>query len=379
MSLAMEAMDPGRRRAYLFAGGGTGGHLYPAVAIAQKLLEKEPEAEIHFVGTTKGLESKVIPSMGYPLHLIAVRGFARRLALANVLVPFRLLWSLAQCMKILHEIKPVAVVGTGGYVSGPMLMIAAISGYPTLVQEQNSYPGVTTRLLAKWVDQVHLSFQDSTVFFKKKEKLIVSGNPVRDLRLFIPKAEARRHYDLQPDKPTLLVFGGSQGARGVNRAMVAALESLMNDTDVQIIWSTGTIGLKEVKASAEKFSSRVWTSEYIADMENAYRASDLAVCRSGAMTLAEITLAGLPAILIPLPSAAANHQAINARALAKMGAAVMLSEDELGGETLAIQIKQLLADPARRTEIGKAAQAAAFPDAADNIVRSIFDLVNVIK
>ncbi len=364
---------------FLFAGGGTGGHLYPAIAIAQKIAESLPAAEIHFVGTAKGLECKVIPTLGYSLHLIAVRGFARRWTVANVLVPFRLMWSLLQCVGILIQTKPSAVIGTGGYVSGPMLMLAALFGYPTLVQEQNSYPGVTTRMLARWVDRVHLSFQESVRFFKKKEKLIVSGNPVRDLRLGVSKQEARMQFGLHPDKPTMLVFGGSQGALAVNKAVIGCLGDLMEHTDLQLIWSTGTTSLQEVRQATEKYAARIWVADFISNMAFAYAASDFAVCRAGALTLAEITLYGLPAILIPLPHAAANHQVINANALEKLGAAMVLREEELRESLLAESIKSLLMNTAKRQAMSTAARAAAFPNATNEIVQSIFSLIQGTK
>jgi len=342
-------------------------------------MESEPDAEIHFVGTTKGLECKVIPSLGYPLHIIAVRGFARRLAISNALVPFRLIWSLLQCAKILMKTKPLVVIGTGGYVSGPMLMMAALFGYPTIVQEQNSYPGVTTRMLAKWVDQVHLSFQDSVRFFKKREKLIVSGNPVRDLSPTVSKQEAIRQFNLRPDKPTMLVFGGSQGALAVNRAVIDCLDELFDTTDLQIIWSTGKTGLTDVQKTAQMHASRIWVSDYISDMAIAYAASDFAVCRAGALTLAEITLCGLPAILIPLRHAAANHQVMNAIALEKRGAAIVVREEELAGKSLAGPIKSLLGNVEKRRTMSTAARASAFPNARNEIVQSIFALAQGAK
>lgn len=359
---------------FLFAGGGTGGHLYPALAIAQLLEKTVQECEIHFVGTKKGIENRVIPGYGYPLHLISVRGVSRKLTLANGAVPFRVLWSLVQCGRILHKIKPAAVVGTGGYVSGPVLFMASLFGYPTLIQEQNSYPGVTTRLLAKKVKRVHLSFEESKKYFKKQSNLVISGNPVRDFKITLSKEKARQHFNLDTEKPTLLVFGGSQGAVAINRAVLDALEKLMHDTKVQIIWSTGTTGFQEVKEKITKYSNRIWVSDYIDDMEKAYAACDLVISRAGAMALAEITICGLPSILIPYPFAAAGHQVANARSLEKSGAAVVIVEKDLDGYLLAKEVSRLLGDSEALKKMQQAAVRAAFPNATTEIVQSVLEI-----
>ncbi len=364
---------PTSRIVFLFAGGGTGGHLYPAIAIA-RMLEKKTKCEIHFVGTKRGIESRVIPGYGYPLHFISVRGVARRLTLANITVPFYVLWSFWQCSRILLKTRPVAVIGTGGYVSGPVLFIASLFCYPTLIQEQNSYPGVTTRLLARRVKRVHLSFQESVKYLKRKSNLVVSGNPVRDFKITLSRAKARQRFDLDPEKPTLLVFGGSQGAVTINRAVIDALEKLMHDTDVQIIWSTGKTGFQEVKEKIIKYSNRIWVSNYIDEMEVAYAASDLVISRAGAMTLAEITFCGLPSILIPYPYAAAGHQVANARSLEKSGAAVVIVENELQGDVVEKEVSRLLHDSNGLKKMQHAAASAAFPNATAEIVQSILEI-----
>ncbi|NOY59955.1 MAG: undecaprenyldiphospho-muramoylpentapeptide beta-N-acetylglucosaminyltransferase [Calditrichaeota bacterium] len=369
-----ERAKSGNPVVFLFAGGGTGGHLYPALAIAQKLEKTVKECEIHFVGTKKGIENRVVPEYGYPLHLISVRGVTRKLTPANIVVPFCVLWSLLQCGRILFKIRPAAVVGTGGYVSGPVLFMASLLGYPTLVQEQNSYPGVTTRLLAKRVKKVHLSFKESLKYFKKQSNLIISGNPVRDLSIRLSKKEARQHFNLETEKPTLLVFGGSQGAVAINHAVLDSLEMLMHETDVQIIWSTGKTGFQEVKERIKKYSYRIWVSNYIDEMEVAYAASDLVISRAGAMTLAEITMCRLPSILIPYPYAAAGHQVANARSLEKSGAAVVIVEKDLEGYVLAKEISRLLDDSNTLKQMQQAAENAAFPNATTEIVQSVLEI-----
>ncbi len=366
-----------RREAYIFAGGGTGGHLYPAVAIARRIEQLRPGCDIHFIGAMHGIENRVVPRLGFPLHRIAVRGVVRSLTPKNLLVPFMLLWSLLQCTAILIKIRPVAVIGTGGYVSGPVLFMASLLGFATVIQEQNSYPGATTRLLAKFVRRVHLGFEESIKYFKKQEKLFVTGNPVRQFDLALDKSKARKKFGLDAEAPTLLLTGGSQGARAVNRALLGCLEQLMADTPLQIIWSAGKHDVQEIKESAGRFGGRIWVSDFIANMEDAYAAADLAVTRAGALTLAELTLCGVPSILIPYPHAAANHQEMNAIALQQCGAAILIREEKLSPEILATTIKDLLLHPDKRLAMREAAVRAAFPSATDDIVHSIFDVAKI--
>lgn len=369
-----EPAKTGNPVVFVFAGGGTGGHLYPALAIAKELEKTVGKCEIHFVGTKKGIENRVVPDYGYPLHLISVRGVTRKPTPTNAVVPFRVLWSLLQCGRILCKTRPAAVVGTGGYVSGPVLFMASLLGYPTLIQEQNSYPGVTTRLLAKRAKRVHLSFKESLKYFKKQSNLIVSGNPVRDLRIRLSKKEARQHFNLEAEKSTLLVFGGSQGAVAINHAVLDSLEMLMHETDVQIIWSTGKTGFQEVQERIKEYSNRIWISNYIDEMQVAYAASDLVISRAGAMTLAEITMYRLPSILIPYPYAAAGHQLANARSLEKSGAAVVIVEKDLEGYILAKEISRLLDDSNTLKKMQQAAGNAAFPNATTEIVKSVLEI-----
>jgi len=368
---------PVEKKKFLFAGGGTGGHLYPAIAIAEMIHEKWPQAEIHFVGTKRGLENRVVPQSGYPLHFLMVRGFRRSFSPKNLLAPFALLGSLVQSVILLLKINPDVVIGTGGYVSGPVLFTAHLLGFRTVIQEQNSYPGVTTRLLARIVDRVHISYKESEKYFKNKAKLRLSGNPVRVNLLKKDKAEARSVFRLQPEKLTLLIFGGSQGAMAINNAVADAVDQIMHETDAQIIWSTGTLGLKMAQEKARQFPGRMWVGDYIDDMASAYAASDLVVSRAGAISLAEITNAGLPSILIPYPFAAANHQQTNAESLQAAGAATMILQRDLTAEKLAQTILTLLHDDEKRKKMAHSARQAAYPDATREIVASIFELLNV--
>ena len=360
----------------LFAGGGTGGHLYPAIAIAEELERRFPDVEIHFVGTRLGLEARVVPALGYHLHWNAIRGLRRRLSFENLLLPFRIILSSLQCLRLLHQVGPRAVVGTGGYVSGPTLFFSAILGIPTLIQEQNSFPGATTRLLAHIVDRVHLSFEESRKYFRSQKRLRVNGNPVRTLVSGISRSEARKRLGLDPNRNTLLAFGGSQGAHAINQSMIKAVAQIIDRTSAQIIWGTGRMDYAEVITATKGFGQRVKVLEYIDDMQLAYTACDLVLCRSGASTLAEITLYGLPSILIPYPYATAGHQEANARTLEKLGAAVVVLQRELKAKSLADMVIELLDDKERRIKMGRAATAVSHPHAARDIVDSLLELIS---
>jgi len=358
----------------LLAGGGTGGHLYPAIAIAEEILRREPNAEIHFVGTRVGLEARVLPSLGYKLHFSAIRGFRRKLTIKNLWLPFRVMVSSFQCLSLLYKVGPHVVIGTGGYVSGPTLFFAWLMRVPTLIQEQNSYPGATTRFLSRLVDRVHLSYEESKKYFRSHDKLRVSGNPVRSFRRDVDKNEARQRLQLEPERVTLLVFGGSQGARAINRVMAQIAEKIVNNSEAQIVWGTGRLDYSKVVEETRGIGSRLKIFEYIDDMGMAYSASDVIVSRAGATTLAEITLWGLPSILIPYPYAAAGHQESNARTLENLGAAFVILEKDLDDSSLLTQVLELLKSDKLRHKMGSAARAASHPNAAKEIVDSLFEL-----
>jgi len=363
-----------RKPAYLFAGGGTGGHLYPAIAIASELRKLNPQAEIHFAGTARGVESRIVPELGYPLHRIPIRGFARRRFWINLALPFLLIWSLVQSVRVVRRVQPRVVVGTGGYVSGPILLAAHLLGRPTLIQEQNSFPGVTTRLLARWVDQVHLGFVEARPYFTGRKNVYATGNPVRDFQVSVTPAEARRHFGLNPDRPTLLVFGGSQGARVINQAVIGMLSRLLSESEMQLIWSSGKWNQEAVRQALVGCEDRVWMTDFITEMPLAYRAADVVMSRAGALTLAEIAVCGLPSILIPFAAAAGNHQEANALALAQRGAAVVILERDLEHHDLATEIIALFADPERREQMGHIAREAAYASASADLARAVLNL-----
>lgn len=359
----------------VFAGGGTGGHLYPAIAIADELCRRYPQCQIHFIGTSRGIETQVVPKLGYPLHLIAVRGVQRGRLLANISVPFRLVWSFFQSLFILLRIGPQVVVGTGGYVSGPMLFMAAVLGIPTVIQEQNSFPGVTTRLLARWVHAVHLTYEASRKYFKDQSKVVVSGNPVRSFQQSaLTRQDARLKLNLRPDIFTVFVFGGSQGARGINRVMSEMAPKLLTLGSIQLLWSAGPQGIQQAQSVCREKSELCAVHEFIFDMAAAYAASDLVICRAGATTLAEIAICGLPAILIPFPFAAAGHQETNARTLADLKAAEVILESELSSDLLLQRVLYYFQNIKARQQLSENILRTARPNATSDLVTAILTL-----
>jgi UDP-N-acetylglucosamine--N-acetylmuramyl-(pentapeptide) pyrophosphoryl-undecaprenol N-acetylglucosamine transferase len=361
----------------LVAAGGTGGHVYPGIAIAEEWRRRHPESEVIFVGTGRGLEAKAIPQAGFPLRTISVRGFPRRSPIGMVRAAWSLLWSLAQAFRLLREVKPHLVIGTGGYVSGPVVFLARLAGIPAVIQEQNSVPGSTNRWLSLIADQVHISFVESRSYFRRRNNLKVSGNPIRRSLVQQDRESAYAALGLDPSRRTLFVFGGSRGARSINQAVAGALPLLRGVPDLQVLWQTGhedrAAMLERVKGTP--FPVRVVA--YLDAIEKAYAVADLVICRAGAMTIAEITACGAPAILVPYPHATHDHQAHNARGLAERGAAEMIADKDLTPEELQRRIEALFRDEPRRRALGRKARAFARTDAAQRIVRSIEDLLRL--
>ena len=359
----------------IFAGGGTGGHLYPAIALAKEFERRFKTADIMFIGTKRGLESKVVPEFGYKIEFINIRGIQRSLTLQNFKVPFLIVGSLFACHKILRRFKPDVVIGTGGYVSWPMLFSAAIFGYPTIIQEQNSYPGFTTRFLSRFVDQVHLSFDVSVNYIKHKEKVHLSGNPIRSTLNAVDRTSAAKNFGLSSEQKTLLVFGGSQGAHSINTAMLNCIPELMERTDWQILWATGENDYEQVSLQCATFKQRIIVKPYISNMEAAYAVSDLVISRAGATTLAELQMCKLAALLIPYPHAAAGHQEANARALVAKDAVEMVLDSDLSNEIFINKIITLMNDDDRRRLLGINMGQLARPEAAKTIIDKTVELI----
>ncbi|MCZ6775967.1 MAG: undecaprenyldiphospho-muramoylpentapeptide beta-N-acetylglucosaminyltransferase [Ignavibacteria bacterium] len=363
----------------LFAGGGTGGHLFPAVAVADEVKKIKPEAEITFVGTKGGIGERVVPIRGYKFVPIWVGGFKRKLTLEIFLFPVKLVVALMQSFLLMRRLRPTVVVGTGGYVCGPVVYMGSVLGIPTLIQEQNSYPGFTTRFLSSRVDQVHISFESSKRFFKRARNVQLSGNPTRATLGSITRAEAAGFFGLDVQKKTLLVFGGSLGARSINRAVLIILSGLMA-SDIQVIWQTGENDYDTIIASseyrAEKERGAIKVFKFIERMEYAYSACDLALCRAGATTVAELTRAGVPSVLIPYPYATADHQTENAKAMVDSGTAIMIADNTLSGELLDT-LQELLADQGRLKQMSERALSISKPKAAATIAQAVIGLAKI--
>jgi len=355
----------------LFAGGGTGGHLFPAIAVAEALGKLRPDSIISFVGSADRIEARVVPGLGFDFDTIWIAGLKRSVSLGSLLLPLKILVSLLQSLRILHRRAPHVVVGTGGYVSGPLVYAAAKTGRRTLIHEQNEYPGITTRLLARQADEVHVTWESSLKRIGRAKRTVLSGNPVRLSLARIDASDARESYGLQPGRRTLFVFGGSLGASSINRAVRALTPRLVRE-DFQLIWQTGARDYSEFAPLGALYTGQVVVRAFIDDMDKAYSAADLVVCRAGATSLAELTALGIPSILVPYPHAAANHQYCNAVALSDRGAARVVRDDEL--HRLEHEAFSLLADTMELQRMSANAAALGRPQAAIDIAEAVLRL-----
>ncbi|MFA6469406.1 MAG: undecaprenyldiphospho-muramoylpentapeptide beta-N-acetylglucosaminyltransferase [Bacteroidota bacterium] len=355
----------------LFAGGGTGGHLYPAIAIAEELLKKDPAATISFVGTKKKIEARVVPQKGFAFYTIWISGFNRQLRLSNLLFPIKVIVSLVQSFFVIQKVKPHVVIGTGGYVCGPVVWVASMLRIPTVIHESNSFPGVTTRLLASKVSKVFITFEVTKKWLPSGVHAEVVGNPTRDELDATTREAGSRFFGLSPEKKTLFVFGGSLGASSIN----AAMPVLVNDAiarDYQIIWQTGETDWQSAGHIPQHPNIKVL--KYVDRMDFGYAAADLIICRSGATTLAELTRLGKPAILVPYPHAAANHQVLNAQTMVESGAASMIVDTELKEKLLSVARTVLFDDIVLKSMKEKSA-ALGNPDAGRKIAERIMSLI----
>ncbi len=346
----------------ILAGGGTGGHLFPAVALAQRLLETDPDAKVLFVGTERGLEAKLLPQLGLPLQTIDIRGMVGKDLTAKLALVPKLAKSLAQSRGILKTFRPDVVIGVGGYASGPVLLAAQMMRLPTLIHEQNAWPGLTNRMLSRWADRVCLSFPESDRAFHLGRTML-TGNPLRKGMDDCPP--------LQKGAPHLLVFGGSQGARAINDGMLEALPELLQlKQPPTILHQTGESDVERVRAGyATAGYAQVEVVPFIHDMAAAYAACHLVVSRAGATTIAELTACGRPSLLIPYPHAAGGHQAANAEALARNGAAMLLHQPEMSGGRFARLLGDLLADRELLERMARSAASQGRRGAVDTILK----------
>jgi UDP-N-acetylglucosamine--N-acetylmuramyl-(pentapeptide) pyrophosphoryl-undecaprenol N-acetylglucosamine transferase len=359
----------------LIAGGGTGGHLYPGVAVAEEVIKRG--GQVLFVGTSRGIEARVLPAAGYQLELLQISGLNRVGFGAFLRGVGRLPVAFGRSLAILRRFRPDVVLGVGGYASGPLVMAAAITGRATAIQEQNSVPGFTNRVLGRLVGRVFTAFEAAANAFPAR-KIILTGNPVRE-SFFRTRAGAPAVASVaipQASGQRLLVLGGSQGSRAVSDLVLGAAEVLLRERGLTIVHQAGTADVERVTAAYAALGAkdRVNVVSFIDDMVAAYRAADVVIARAGALTLAELAIAGRPAILIPLPTAADDHQSKNAADFAARGAALVLPQATTTGATLATELRGLLDDNNRRTQMAAAMAALAHPRAAAAVVDALQEL-----
>lgn len=360
----------------LISGGGTGGHIFPAVSIADAIRRVNPDAKILFVGAEGRMEMERVPAAGYDIIGLPVAGFDRKRPWRNIKVLWKLWRSMRRARRIVRDFKPQIAIGVGGYASGPTLKAAQKAGVPTLLQEQNSYAGVTNKLLAAHARRICTAYPGMERFFPA-DAIIMTGNPVRPalLECKLTQPEAKRTLGFEADRPLVLVVGGSLGARTVNESMAAALPRLLGDgKGMQILWQTGKSG-REIGEEAVRGFLDVKATPFIADMGAAYRAADLVVARAGAGTISELQLLGKPVILIPSPNVAEDHQRKNAEALVNHDAAVMILDCD-AHEKLAPEIERLMADASAREKLSRNILKMALPGAADRIAAEAAKIVS---
>ncbi len=358
----------------IISGGGTGGHIFPAIAIANALKSRQPDTEILFVGAQGRMEMEKVPRAGYPIEGLWISGFQRKLSLPNLLFPVKLVSSMLKARQIIRRFKPDVAVGVGGYASGPLLEMATRMGIPALIQEQNSYAGATNRLLAKKVQKICVAYEGMERYFPK-EKIVRTGNPVRSdlVSIVASREEALQHFALDANKKTLLVFGGSLGARTLNQAMAASADWLRQRTDIQILWQCGSLYYEQFKHCETAQLPNVRIQAFIDRMDLAYQMTDVAIGRAGALTVSELCLVGIPSILVPSPNVAEDHQTKNALALVQKDAAILIKDAEAAAQLIPKAL-ELLDDEALRQKLALNIKQLAKPNAADEIAEEVIQL-----
>ncbi len=350
----------------LFAGGGTGGHIYPALAVAEAVKRQDPNAAFLFIAGTRGVEQRIYRNAGYEVETVTVTGMPRRPSFGFVTFIIRLGESTWKAAGVIRRFRPAVTVATGGYVAGPPIIASGMAGVPVAIQEQNSFPGITSRYLARFADIAFLGFPEAAYRLPGVRETLVTGNPVRRGITGGNRAAAAVTFGLDPGRAVVLIIGGSQGARAVNRAVGGVLDAVIA-TGAQVLWQTGEGEFETWRDRDGMGNGAVRVLPYLDDMADAYALADAAVARAGAMTLAELTACGVPAVLVPLPTAAANHQEANARSLVDAGAARMILERDLTPETLAASVTAIIGDADTRKTMSDAARELGRPEAADTI------------
>lgn len=360
----------------ILSGGGTGGHIYPAVAVAEALRKKLGDnLEILFVGAQGKMEMEKLPALGYNVVGLPVAGLQRKLDIRNFTLPFKVVKSIREARRTIRRFGADVVAGFGGYASAPVLWSAQRMGIPTLIQEQNSYAGVTNKILSKRAKRVCVAYDGMERFFPA-ENILFTGNPLRgSFGSEVVRKEAFAHFGLQPDKPTLLIVGGSLGTRTLNEAMKRYADEI-GKGDIQVIWQTGKYYEKEMSDfMASKNYGNIWRGAFIDRMDYAYAAADVVISRSGAGTVSELSLAGKAVLFVPSPNVSEDHQTKNARALVDKNAALLISDADAAAEVIPTAMK-LLNDPARRAELERNIATLATPDSAAHVAEEILKLIN---
>ncbi|AWA28841.1 undecaprenyldiphospho-muramoylpentapeptide beta-N-acetylglucosaminyltransferase [Flavobacterium magnum] len=361
-----------RQLKFILSGGGTGGHIYPAIAIANELRQRFPDCEILFVGAKDKMEMQKVPQAGYPIKGLWIAGIQRRLTLDNSLFPLKLIDSLLKSRTIIKDFKPDVVIGTGGFASGPLLRVAGIAKIPTVIQEQNSFPGITNRWLSAKANKICVAYENLERFFPK-DKIIFTGNPVRQDLLGIDglREEAIRHFNLSPDKKTILVLGGSLGSARINQLIAKELLNFASQ-NVQVIWQCGKFYYEQYRHFGEKDDVQVMA--FIDRMDLVYAAADVVISRSGASSVSELCIVGKPVIFIPSPNVAEDHQTKNARSIVDQEAALMIREAELDTQFTNL-FNSLLSDENKQSVLSEKIKKLAKVNATKDIVNEIIKLI----
>ncbi len=358
------------------SGGGTGGHIYPALALIREIQKEDKDAEFLYIGTEKGLESKIVVRENIPFKSIHITGFQRKLSFENVKTIIRFLKGVQDSKRLLKEFKADVVIGTGGYVCGPVVYAAAKLGIPTIIHEQNSVPGLTNKFLSKYVDRIAICFEEAGKFFPE-DKVVLTGNPRASEVLGHDGVKGKLANGLKINMPVVLIVGGSRGAKPINEAVLKSL-TILGEKPYQVLYVTGDVHYEEVQKEVALLGNpeNVIIKPFIHNIPEILAGTDLTVARAGATTLAELTSLGIPSILIPSPYVTNNHQEKNARALSDHGAAQLLLENELTGKKLIEQIDQILLDEKKLFEMKKAAKELGIPDAAKRLFNLMQNLVS---
>lgn len=367
--------QPDQHIRVIISGGGTGGHIFPAIAIANAIREIRPGAEILFVGAEGRMEMEKVPAAGYRIIGLPIAGIRREWSMENLSFPLKLVRSLRKAASVIRDFRPDVAVGVGGYASGPLLFMASMRGIPTLIQEQNSYPGITNRILARRASSVCVAYEGMERYFDPS-KIVFTGNPVRNDIIHVEgkREEGARHFQIDPSRKTLLVVGGSQGARSINRSIFDGLQEL-TAAGLQVIWQTGKAFHDEAKSAAARLNNNaVRVFDFISRMDYGYACADAVVGRAGASTVSELCIVKKPAILVPLPTAAEDHQTMNCSALMSRNAALMVKDAE-APRMLVREAIRLMSDEQQRAQLSANLAPLARPDAAQRIAAEIFKIV----